>query len=106
MKEKERKWNNNKMWTNHVSSATTTTTKINAAAWSLLTILLLFATDKSINAFNLSPDNSGSSGGDSTTTANVNVNDNINNRPPYHEYAKIARYLVHKSNWTSMGKYK
>lgn len=24
-------------------------------------------------------------------------------RPPYHEYAKMARYLVHKSNWTSMG---
>lgn len=24
-------------------------------------------------------------------------------RPSYHEYAKMARYLVHKSNWTSMG---
>lgn len=24
-------------------------------------------------------------------------------RPPYREYAKMARYLVHKSNWTSMG---
>lgn len=24
-------------------------------------------------------------------------------RPPYHEYAKMARYVVHKSNWTSMG---
>lgn len=24
-------------------------------------------------------------------------------RPPYKEYAKMARYLVHKSNWTSMG---
>lgn len=25
------------------------------------------------------------------------------NRPPYHEYAEMARYLVNKSNWTSMG---
>lgn len=24
-------------------------------------------------------------------------------RPPYIEYAQIARYLVHRSNWTSMG---
>lgn len=24
-------------------------------------------------------------------------------RPPYNEYAKMARYLVHKSNWASMG---
>lgn len=24
-------------------------------------------------------------------------------RPSYHEYAKMARYLVHKSNWTAMG---
>lgn len=24
-------------------------------------------------------------------------------RPPHREYAKMARYLVHKSNWTAMG---
>lgn len=29
--------------------------------------------------------------------------DGNNDRPPYREYAKMARYLVHKSNWTSMG---
>lgn len=56
----------------------------------MLTILLLLHTDRSINAFNLPADNSYG-----------NVNDN--NRPPYNDYAKIARYLVHKSNWTSMG---
>ncbi|XP_031625493.1 protein CREG1-like [Contarinia nasturtii] len=28
---------------------------------------------------------------------------NLSNRPPYTEYAKMVRYLVHKSNWTSMG---
>lgn len=27
----------------------------------------------------------------------------LSNRPRYDEYAKVARYLVHKSNWTSMG---
>lgn len=26
-----------------------------------------------------------------------------NHRPVYEDYAKMARYLVHKSNWTSMG---
>lgn len=32
----------------------------------------------------------------------VNAN-NLSIRPSYDEYAKVARYLVHKSNWTSMG---
>ncbi|XP_031635509.1 protein CREG1-like [Contarinia nasturtii] len=27
----------------------------------------------------------------------------LTSRPPYNDYAKMARYLVHKSNWTSMG---
>lgn len=80
------------MCSNHIDGSS-----IISAAWSLFTILLLLATDKSINALNLS-----------TTTAadyQTNVNDNSNNgdRPPYNDYAKIARYLVHKSNWTSMG---
>lgn len=42
-------------------------------------VILSLAKDKSIDAFDLSI------------------------RPPYEEYAKVARYLVHKSNWTSMG---
>lgn len=25
------------------------------------------------------------------------------NRPPYQQYAQMARYIVHKSNWTAMG---
>lgn len=29
--------------------------------------------------------------------------DAMSDRPPYDDYAKIARYLVHKSNWTAMG---
>lgn len=44
-----------------------------------LCAILSLAKDKSINAIDLSI------------------------RPPYDEYAKVARYLVHKSNWTSMG---
>lgn len=32
----------------------------------------------------------------------INASD-FSARPPYHEYARVARYLVHKSNWTLMG---
>lgn len=89
------------MCSNHVRIATSTS--IISAAWSVFTILLLLATEKSINAFNLSSDNSGDINGIGDDSTNINVNDNDNNRPPYNDYAKIARYLVHKSNWTSMG---
>lgn len=82
------------MWANHAKTATATISTAVASSsssliWSLFTVLLLLATDKSINAFDLT-------GAASTTTL-------ADNRPPYNEYAKIARYLVHKSNWTSMG---
>lgn len=33
----------------------------------------------------------------------VSGNELTEPRPSYREYAKMARYLVHKSNWTSMG---
>lgn len=84
------------MWTNHASTATTAIITAAAASsslmWSLLTILLLLTPDKSINALDLPV--TGSAGSTSSVS---------DNRPPYNEYAKIARYLVHKSNWTSMG---
>lgn len=89
------------MWTNHASITATTASIATAAVsssstliWSLFTVLLLLATDKSINAFDLTA----AIGGGNDSSANV-----YDNRPPYNDYAKIARYLVHKSNWTSMG---
>lgn len=33
----------------------------------------------------------------------INAFNSTSNRPPYREYAKMARYIVKKSNWTAMG---
>lgn len=75
------------MWANHANTAIATiSAAVASSPLSLFTVLLLLATDKSIDAFEL--------------TGSSNIDDI---RPPYNEYAKIARYVVHKSNWTSMG---
>lgn len=83
------------MCTNHANTATKTvaatasSTSSSSMRCLRMILLLLAATNNSINALDLSTSsNSGST---------------IDIRPPYNEYAKIARYLVHKSNWTSMG---
>lgn len=76
----------------NAAAAAAATVSITSLMWSLLTILLLLlATDKSINAL------------ESSTESGTGIGRVIDSRPPYNEYAKIARYLVHKSNWTSMG---